>query len=175
MRIEPLADHRYLIAEIVALLHAEWGDLMPWAVPADIERRFAGQLHTAQPPFTLVALADSGELLGTASVKLFELSDHPDKVHWLGEVFIPRELRGQGIGSALVLVLACIAQSRALDLPALYLYTPDQQALYERFGWQEVTREVVNDEVVSIMVRALANVPRDNAVCCGHEPTVLDI
>lgn len=150
MRIEPLADHQHLIAEIAALLHAEWGDLTPWAIPADIERRFAGQLHTAQAPFTLVALADSGDLLGTASVKLFELPNHPDKAHWLGEVFIPRELRGQGIGSALV--RACIAQSRALGLPALYLYTPDQQALYTRFGWQEVAGTVANGEEVSIMV-----------------------
>lgn len=154
MRIKLLADYRHRIAEIAALLHAEWGDLAPWAVQADIERRFAGQLHTAQAPFTLVALADSGELLGTASVKLFELPDHPDKVHWLGEVFIPRERRGQGIGSALV--RACIAQSRALGLPALYLYTPDQQALYARFGWQEIAGAVVNGEEVSIMVLGMA-------------------
>ncbi|SME99325.1 GNAT family N-acetyltransferase [Pseudogulbenkiania subflava] len=173
MRIEPLADHRQLIAEIAALLHAEWGDLAPWASRDEIERRFAGQASTGHAPFTLVALADSGELLGTASVKLFELPSHPDKAHWMGEVFIPRALRGRGIGSALV--LACITQSRALDLPALYLYTPDQQALYERFGWQEIAREVVNDELVSIMVLALTETVPDDAACRGQEPEELDM
>lgn len=164
MRIEPLAEHRHLIAEIAALLHAEWGDLAPWAEPATIESRFAGQLHRAEAPFTLVALSGSGELLGTASVKRFELPDHPDKAHWLGEVFIPRTLRGQGIGSALV--RACIMQSRARGIPALHLYTPDQQALYARFGWQEIAREVVNDEIVSIMVLALTEAVPDNAAAC---------
>lgn len=150
MHIEPLAKHQHLIGEIAMLLHAEWGDLVPWAEPAAIERRFAEQLLTALAPFTLVALSDSGGLLGTASVKLYELPDHPDKVHWLGEVFIPRRLRGQGIGSALV--RACIEQSRILGIPAMYLYTPDQQPLYARFGWREIAAAVVNGEKVSIMV-----------------------
>jgi hypothetical protein len=34
----------------------------------------------------------------------------------------------------------------------LYLYTPDQQSLYARLGWAEVSTETVNHEVVSIMV-----------------------
>jgi hypothetical protein len=34
----------------------------------------------------------------------------------------------------------------------LYLYTPDQQSLYARLGWAEISTETVNNEVVSIMV-----------------------
>jgi len=34
----------------------------------------------------------------------------------------------------------------------LYLYTPDQQSLYARLGWTEVSTKTVNHEGVSIMV-----------------------
>jgi predicted N-acetyltransferase YhbS len=154
MRIEPLADHPHLIATIAKLLHEEWSAFRPWASLRAIEARLlaSAQLHHA--PFTVVALSALNEFLGTASVKLFELAGHPDKEHWLGEVFIPNTLRGRGIGSALT--NECIRRSIDLGIQALYLYTPDQQKLYERFGWHEVEQSMVDGEAVSIMVRIAA-------------------
>ena len=151
MRIEPLADHPHLIGEIAKLLHEEWGTFPPWAsLPAIEARLTAGaQLHRA--PFTAVALSAADELLGTASVKLFELPSHPDKSHWLGEVFIPKALRGRGVGSALI--NDCVRRSIDIGIQALYLYTPDQQRLYARLGWREIGAENVNGELVSLMVR----------------------
>ena len=93
-------------------------------------------------------------LLGTASVKLFELPSHHDKTHWLGEVFIPKVMRGRGIGSALI--TDCVRRSIDIGIQALYLYTPDQQKLYERFGWREVEQSMVDGEAVSVMVRLAA-------------------
>ncbi|WP_156054226.1 MULTISPECIES: GNAT family N-acetyltransferase [unclassified Thiomonas] len=116
-----------------------------------IEERLAARSQAHEVPFTLVALSAENDFLGTASIKRFELPAHPDKEHWLGEVFIPKGLRGQGIGSSMI--AECIKRSLDLGVQALYLYTPDQQRLYERFGWQEAVQTVVNDEAVSIMVR----------------------
>lgn len=149
MRIEPLGSHRHLIAEIAGLLNQEWGELAPWASAPAIERRLAGQTEVGRAPFTLVALGDGGAFLGTASVKLFELPEHPDKAHWLGEVYVRSGLRRQGVGAALI--RACITASRTLRLPALDLYTPDQQAFYARLGWKELAGAPVNGEHVSIM------------------------
>lgn len=148
-RIEPLANHRALLPTIAKLLNQQWGELSPWASPSEIEQRLVTQLNIGRAPFTLVALGGNNEFLGTASIKLFELREHPDKTHWLGEVFIPTELRGRGVGSALI--RACIAECERLQLPALYLYTPDQQLLYARLGWEELERSRVNGEDVSIM------------------------
>lgn len=155
MRIEPLANHPHLIGEIAQLLHEEWGAFPPWAsLPAIEARLTAGaQLHHA--PFTTVALSAADELLGTASVKLFELPRHHDKTHWLGEVFIPTALRGRGIGAALI--NDSVRRSIDIGIQALYLYTPDQQKLYERFGWREVEQAMVDGEAVSVMVRLAAH------------------
>jgi predicted N-acetyltransferase YhbS len=152
MRIEHLSSHQHLAA-VAALLNCEWGELSPWASVLEIEKRLARQLDAPGVPFTMVALDDMDVLLGTASVKLFELPEHRDKMHWLGEVCVKTGLRGQGIGAALI--RACIAESRRLRLPTLYLYTPDQQALYARLGWEELQRDFVNGENVSIMCLTL--------------------
>ena len=157
MRIEPLANHRALLPTIAKLLNQQWGDLPPWASPVQIEQRLATQLNTGRAPFTLVALGDNNEFLGTASIKLFELPEHPDKAHWLGEVFVLAELRGRGVGAALI--RACIAECERLQLPALYLYTPDQQLLYARLGWEEIERARVSGEDVSIMRLKLVAAP----------------
>jgi hypothetical protein len=61
----------------------------------EIEKRLARQVDAPGVPFTLVALGDRDVLLGTASVKLFELPEHRDKMHWLGEVCVMARLRGQ--------------------------------------------------------------------------------
>lgn len=153
MRIEPLASHQELVPAIAKHLHQEWGALPPWASLPDIEQRLAGQLNIGRAPFTLVALGQKNEFLGTASVKLFELPEHPDKVHWMGEVFVSIEQRGRGVGSALI--HACIAECERIQIHDLYLYTPDQQLLYSRLGWEEVERGQVNGESVSIMRRLI--------------------
>lgn len=155
MRIEPLADHQHLIAKIAKLLHEEWGDFQQWTSLPAIEARLLAGAQLSHAPFTLVALSVANEFLGTASVKLFELPSHPDKEHWLGEVFIPKTSRGQGIGSALI--NECIRRSIDLGVQALYLYTPDQQKLYERFGWREMEQPMVDGEAVSIMLRLAAH------------------
>ncbi len=71
-------------------------------------------------------------------------------VHWVGEIFVRPEHRGKGLASRVTQALSEYAFSRGVQ--ELYLYTPDQQSLYARLGWTEVSTETVDHEVVSIMV-----------------------
>jgi len=100
-------------------------------------------------PHTLVAVTDEGEFAAMGSAKLSELPTHPEKVHWVGEIFVLPEQRGKGLGSRITQVLAEYAFSEGVS--SLFLYTPDQQSLYRRLGWSVVSEEVVNAEAVSIM------------------------
>ncbi len=149
MHIEKLSHHRGLVGPIALTLHEAWGDLPPWADLGAIEERLmAGAAH-ADFPHTLVAVTPGGAWAAAGSVKLFELSSQPDKVHWVGEIFVLPEHRGRGLGSRITTALADHAFSAGAS--QIYLYTPDQQALYARLGWQEVSKDVVNGETVSIM------------------------
>ena len=149
MRIEPLNKYKHFTHDIAKMLHEEWSDLSPWASIHTIENRFNTSSNEEIFPITLLALSDEDCLIGTASVKLLEVPSHPNKVHWLGEVFIPKELRGQGIGSALILF--CINYCVNNQVSELFLYTPDQQALYRRFGWVDIDSLEVNGEHVRVM------------------------
>ena len=152
MRSEPLNQHHQHIPQLAHLMHQEWHAFAPWASIAAIEARLLHAASAAMLPYAFIALSAQNQVLGTASIKLRELAQYPehqDKQHWLGEVFIHPQQRGQGVGSALI--RACIAYARHLGLPALYLYTPDQQALYRRFGWVDLEQISVNGESVTLM------------------------
>ena len=149
MRIEELSRHPGLLDSVAETLHASWGDLPPWAEIGLIRERLAAGSTQATFPRTLVAVADDGSWAATGSVKLSELTTHPDKTHWIGEIFVLPQHRGQGLGSRITEALSAYAFS--CGVPRLFLYTPDQQSLYHRLGWVEVAEEVVNAELVSIM------------------------
>jgi predicted N-acetyltransferase YhbS len=149
MRIDLLADHQHLVPTLVRLLHDEWGELEPWRNVARLQARIEGSARRSGMPVTFVAVDDDGALVGSASLKLDELATHPNKRHWLGEAFVRKEDRGRGIGS--MLISACILHAESLGIPTLYLYTPDQARLYERFGWEPIDADVVDGEEVRIM------------------------
>jgi len=67
-----------------------------------------------------------------------------------GDADFPRVLVALGESGTFAATLSEYAFARGVQ--ALYLYTPDQQSLYARLGWTEVSTETVNHEVVSIMV-----------------------
>lgn len=89
-------------------------------------------------------------LLGSASVKEYDLNYHEAARYWLGDVFVLPEHRGCGAGK--VLVHTAIDFARAQGVQQLYLYTPDMQNLYERYGWRRIDERWVNGETVSIML-----------------------
>lgn len=149
MRIEPLARSKHLISSIASRLHAEWGDLPPWDTQAKIQARLEEGASESIFPHTLVGIDHDGAWTSTGSVKLRELSNHPDKQHWIGEIFVLPEHRGRGLGSKLTRSLTEYALSHGAA--QLFLYTPDQQSLYRRLGWREVSQEIVHNELVSIM------------------------
>ena len=152
MRIESLTQHRSRITELAQMLHEEWAEFTPWSSISLIEQRLKGASFGHRTPCAFLALSDTDDILGTASIKLLELIDHPEKVHWIGEVFIHKDLRGQGIGSQLI--RHCMQYAIVNEIEKLFLYTPDQQSLYQRFGWEAIEDVIVNGEQVSIMVLA---------------------
>lgn len=149
MTIEPLSAHRHLIASIASTLHAAWGELPPWSDPQDIRARLEAGASSQAIPHTVVITDGHANLAATGSVKLHELPRHPDKEHWIGEIFVLPAFRGRGMGSTLTTHLSEYAFAHGAA--RLHLYTPDQQALYRRLGWYEVATDTVHGESVSVM------------------------
>ena len=153
MQIHCLAQMSHFYDEITDMLHREWSELPNWHDRDVIHQRLQSRNAADAQTMTLFATTHEGELMATASIIHYELSDIPEREFWLGEVITAREHRGKGLASALVTRL--IAEARAKSIPALWLYTPDQQALYRRFGWQDVEQRNIADEDVTVMVLKL--------------------
>ncbi|CAM3942565.1 MULTISPECIES: GNAT family N-acetyltransferase [Rahnella] len=153
LEICSLAENTGHIPAISQLLHEEWSAFENWAEPARISQRLQTRISAGHHEFTLVALADEQGIAGTASVIRYELADRAEREYWLGEVFTCAPVRGKGIGSALV--RACVKKARAAGIDALWLYTPDQQALYARLGWQEAEQRELAGEQVTVMMLPL--------------------
>lgn len=150
--IEYLADRPAHLPTLAAWLHAQWGWLTPgWTLERRVEM-LRRQLRRAAVPCAFVAL-DGGRPAGTASLVAHDMESHPEWTPWLASVYVHRDFRRRGIGSALTERVA--EEARALGVGPLYLFTPDQQALYERLGWRRLREERYRGWEVSVMVRDL--------------------
>lgn len=154
MNITRLSDEpQKTVDDLAALLHQEWSDFERWSTKEKIIMRLTERCASKQDGMTLVAL-DSTELVATASIIPWELTDHPERKYWLGEVLTVEKHRGKGV--ARTLIRALIDASLAAGYPALWLYTPDQQALYHYLGWRRVEERLVDNEWVTVMVYDLS-------------------
>lgn len=154
MEIIALRQQPERCQEIAQLLHSEWSALANWSSVALISERLLLRNRAGHSGFTLLACHADGRLMGTASVIEYELDDDLSRRFWLGEVFTPITWRGMGVGSTLV--KACIDHAQHHHIDRLWLYTPDQQNLYQRLGWREVEQRDVSGEWVSVMALDLA-------------------
>ena len=105
-------------------------------------------LHSSSLPQTWIVLRGN-HIAGVASLAESDMHTRPDLSPWLVGVYIDRDDRGQGIGSALVSHV--VAQAWTMGIVRLWLFTPDQEHFYQRLGWQAVERTVYRGEDVVIM------------------------
>lgn len=128
--------------------HAEWSYLNPLRSFDQRVQEMQEDLQGKVIPTTFVA-EDAGELLGSACILADDMSSHPELTPWLASVYVNEIHRGKGIGSTLVKRVMEHAQENGVK--RLYLYTPDQEQMYARLGWQLFSREPYNGTPVTIM------------------------
>lgn len=153
MYINLLAQQPQLFDAVTQMLHREWSDFPNWRDATTIQQRLQIRNAREAKTLTLVATTADGALMATASIIHYELQDIDEREFWLGEVITAAEHRGKGLASALVLRL--IEEARQREIAALWLYTPDQQAMYRRFGWLDVEQREIAGEAVTVMKLAL--------------------
>jgi predicted N-acetyltransferase YhbS len=126
-----LTDHPRHVAAAARMVHEEfWTDR-----PGHSAERMAARMREADPaggvPMTLVALDDDDAVAGV--VNLVD-NDDEQRAHlrpWLAGLVVRQDLRGRGIGSALVQAL--LAEARRLRIETVYFGT-DGPDFYERLG-----------------------------------------
>ncbi|MDP2284321.1 MAG: GNAT family N-acetyltransferase [Pseudohongiella sp.] len=148
MQIFDLNDKPEHLMTLAKWHHAEWSYLNPLRSFEQRVEEMREDFEGKVIPATYLAEQD-GELLGSASILADDMSSHPELTPWLASVYVNEIHRGKGIGSTLVKRIMQHAQDNGIK--RLYLYTPDQEQLYARLGWQLLSREPYNGTPVTIM------------------------
>lgn len=118
--IEHLTDHKHRIPTIAKWYFDEWGrDEQNYNYESMITRLERG-LTKDSIPMSLVAIEDS-KTIGAAQLKIREMPMFPDRVHWLGGVYVDQSFRGQRVGEQLCEAAKEFAVS--LGVKKLYLQT----------------------------------------------------
>ena len=152
MRIEYLADRPEHLRTVAEWLHAEWGSFTPGStVETQIEQLRERSLRAAVP-CAFVAL-EGDRPAGSASLLEHDMASRREWSPWLAAVYVHRDHRHRGIGSALTERVA--EEARALGVRSLYLHTVDRQRFYERLGWTRLREETFKGWPVTVMVRDL--------------------
>ena len=137
------------VEPLALALFEEWHDFAPWSSMDKIHAYYAQCLDGDNLPLAFAAVDNEGRLMGSAALKRFDMACFPEYEYWLGDVFVLPEHRGTGVGG--LLIGHCLAAARQMRLPKLYLYTPDVQSVYEKYGWCEIATCRHNGETVSVM------------------------
>jgi predicted N-acetyltransferase YhbS len=152
LKLEPLGPDAGVISQIASLLHAEWGHLTKWASKPAISAAYGQRASDPEKGVTYLAVEGS-ELVGSASLTMYELNDDASRKWWLSEVIVSPASRGLGVGK--LLVKAVITHARCAGIEELFLYTVDQQDFYTRMGWTSIGQHNANGEANTIMQLSL--------------------
>lgn len=153
LTIERLTPAAAAIVDTVAeWTYGAWGHLSPAMDRAAWRIETCENAGPAGVPSTFVARWDNRPV-GTASLVAHDMAVRPALTPWLASVYVRSDARGHGIASALVGHVE--REARDAGLAQLYLYTPDQQRLYARLGWQPIEDTTYRGEHVTLMTRQL--------------------
>lgn len=147
MQIAELNQHPGYAGQTAQLLQTEWSALPAWSHQPTILERIKQRNQAPTAEFTLIATPDGETVAATCSVIRYELDDIAAREYWIGEVVTDKRFRGQGVA---------IARAKQQQIGELWLYTPDQQAYYQRSGWQAVEQRQISGEEVTVIVLYLA-------------------
>lgn len=138
MRLAYLSEHPALAPAVAAAQSAAFAHQLPdWS---DQQALAELRTHTGTRtiPTTLLAL-DGDRWLGTVSLLENDHDRIRDYSPWLATLVVREDMRGRGIGAALV--RRCVEDAGALGVATLYLYCVAALVeYYARLGWAVVAR-----------------------------------
>lgn len=149
MQLLNLLECADFIPTIASWHFDEWHALFPHKSVEDFAADLRESLQQDGLPQTWVLLDEQGEAIGTASLLLSDMTTNQQLSPWLANIYIHPLQRGKGLGKQVVKHVMAEAHQR--ELRKLYLFTEDQQAFYEKLGWELHHREFYENHWVAVM------------------------
>jgi len=152
MEIKYLKDYKEWIPKIAEWFYNEWGDMHPDLDVDKIIARLHKRTNIDKIPLTVVAV-ENEMIVGTASLKEFDMEIRMQYSPWLASVYVCEGWRKKGVGARLVTTI--VDKAKMIGVDTLYLYTPDAQDFYAKLGWRVLENTEYHGKNVTIMVKNL--------------------
>lgn len=123
--IVPLSDRPDLLPVIAAWYFQEWGSHVAGLTLLDEQQRLEVFLQDDELPLLLVALEGDAPV-AAAQLKFHERTERPERLHWLGGVYVHPDHRGRGLAETVIAEL--LARGKALGVRDIYLQTKPMMA-----------------------------------------------
>ena len=153
--INYLIEHPEYIPQLAQWLFEQWDAILGEETPEARIKKLKAHMNRDELPIAWIAHS-TGQLLGTAALRVHDLEGREDLTPWLGGVFVASQFRRQGIGAALGATVEDEARTRGIH--TLYLFTLDKQAWYSRLGWKLLGPCVWHQRPGDIMFKQLLTV-----------------
>ncbi len=148
MQINYLTDDPQAVSILAGWIYYEWGHMVPGRTIETAHEKVRQSVDRTDIPLTLVCYID-GKAVGTAGIDTADMATHPELTPWMASVYVPPEMRRRGIGTALCKRVR--VELERLHVKTAYLFTPDQERLYQGLGWKTFSRESYHGEDVVLM------------------------
>jgi N-acetylglutamate synthase-like GNAT family acetyltransferase len=150
VHLDFLADSPSAIDALAQPLLEHWRFALPDDTLEIRRQKLRTHCNRDSLPIAWVAHKD-GVTYGMAALRVTDLPGFEHLTPWLAGVFVLPEHRRRGIGSTLCRhVEACAAK---MGYSQLYLFTLDQQPLYEKLGWRYMEKSAWNGMPVDLMTK----------------------
>lgn len=149
MLIQLLRERPEVIPELARAFEHEWPE---WYGPGGRGSALhdLGEFANAEGrlPIGVVALAETGRPLGVGALKAVSIPEYAHVAPWVAAGYVVAELRGRGIGAALVHAL--VAEAHSLGYGTVYCATATAGSLLQRIGWVFVEQVLHEGSPVSV-------------------------
>lgn len=148
MKFEYLINHKKHIPVVSDWFHSEWSHLNPERSKENVVNIIHSHLNKAFLPIIFISI-DNNELVGTVSLRKFEMENYEHLFPWLSSLYVPNNKRRRGIGR--FLVSQCLKKAKELGEKKIYLFTEDHEDWYKKIGWKSIQQVIHRGYPANIM------------------------
>lgn len=164
-----LSQAPHLLPVVARWYFDTWGHRVTGWTLEDEQQRLEVFLHDNELPVLLMATHNDAPI-AAAQLKFHERTERPERLHWLGGVFVCPAYRGHALASALIREL--MRKAYGYGVREVFLQTEhDSGGLYAQLGWERLEQQTHRTGVaVRIMRRALPLSGSAPAAAPGDRP-----
>ena len=148
-KIARLTDDPAIVSKVAEFLYDGFGKYYENSSINGYTQSLLKKLENDNMPFYMVCFENNNPI-GTAGMyEKWGGEETYDLTPWFGALYVIPEKRRNGVGQQLLKAIE--KECQKLKINRIYLHTPNQAKLYEKWGWKTIREIELKDRIEKIM------------------------